>query len=173
MGRNSKSLAVGLAALIGAGGAFADPPQVSTRVGQALAGEGVKDCVGAVDRWVKVIEPQDDAYAFETVYFKNAPNGGVAAATLTETLPDGQLVVSLQAAPKASGKCDVSYAMVYAQPNQGCAEVRDGFKDWTLVEGLGPVAVLQSRNGANEEMMLSPLTTGGCEVVKRLIAYDQ
>ncbi|HEX4742984.1 MAG TPA: hypothetical protein VH353_16775 [Caulobacteraceae bacterium] len=173
MGRNTKSLAAGLAALIGAGGAFADPPQATTRLGQAFVDVGVKDCIGAVDRWVKVIEPHDEAYAFITVYSKDAPNGGVAAATLTETLSDGQMVVSLQAAPKGSGKCDVSYAMVYAQPERGCAEIRDDFKDWTFIEGLGAVAVLQSRNGPGEELILSPLTNGGCQVVKRLIAYDQ
>jgi hypothetical protein len=169
-----KHLAIAMALSLATTGSFAQTAEPQTRVTKELASEGVKDCIPQVDRWVKFIEPDDGAYAYETVYKKDAPNGGLATVTLVDNLSDGEVVTTLHAIPTASKKCDVAFTVMYGQPGRSCSELREkDFKDLKFSQTLGTVVVLEADAGPAEELLLTPLSNGGCQVVRRVTAFDE
>lgn len=134
---------------------------------------GFRDCAQAVDQVVKVAHPDENSYAYLSIWATRSANTSVGTALTTVKYIDGQAVHSTSAVKNGAGKCDVVVTSTITLMTQPCPELRASeFKDWKRYSELEDVEAYIDPNNDSHIAIFSPLGLNGCQLMRQLVAYD-
>lgn len=163
-------LVLALSALAIALPAQAQPPKA--RALQDIYKAGFKDCIPAMEKFVEFVHDDDAGYSYIGKYAIENANQSSSTAITVQRFDDGQGVASITAVKTIAGKCDVSLTHTFAVPSQTCDEIRTTvFKDWKLFTAMHESNTYQDPTTPNGHVVLSPIGTSGCLIVKNLVGF--
>jgi hypothetical protein len=161
-----KLVSVVTAFALAASQACADPTPAHTRAVQQGYDEGWHDCAPALDKVIKFIHPDDNAYAMFGHWSKDAPNTSMFT-TLTK---EGQLVTTFSATKNTAGSCDVVVTQIGVS-GDSCTKVHDDdFKDWKSYGDLDGSPIYEDPTAANDLIILTPIAAG-CLLTKQIFGF--
>lgn len=169
-GSTMHKFALALAAISVAMPAQAQAPKV--RALQDIYKAGFKDCAPAMERFVKFVHDDDEAYSFVSKFAVEDTNRSTAGAVTVERFSDSQGVASITATKNAAGKCDVVLTHTFVFPEMTCDALRaEALKDWKLFLKLNEANVYEDPTTPNGHAVVSPAGKG-CLLVKHLMGFD-
>ena len=146
-------------------------PKLSRAVQQGFD-HGFVTCAPALDQMVKFVNENDDDYAYLGVWSVKDPDKS-AFDTVTSTKDvSGNVITTFSAVPNRAGSCDVTFTMIVNSIERTCAQLRDTtFKDWKFYDDMAGPAVYEISNDIGEDVILSPIPSGGCLIVRHYVGY--
>jgi hypothetical protein len=146
----------------------AEPPL--SRAVQAGVDHGFKACAGAMDEYVKYLHENDDTYDHLGTWSKAHPDKYMFSTIISDPTSESDVVSSVSAVRNADGQCDVTFVQVVPFVDKPCAQLRETvFKDWKYYDVISKSTVLEESDFVGSYVILTPLKTGGCQVLKHFL----
>jgi hypothetical protein len=151
--------------------AQAAPTPPKTNALQDIYQGGFKACAPAMEKMVRLIHPDDAAYANLGMWSMDKTDSQMATAVTSERLEGGHAVTTFSAVKTAAGSCDVSVTYVETDLAEACAHVRENaYKAWKYVGDFNDATIYQDPTTPNSKLVLTPAGSG-CLIVKSIVGY--
>ncbi len=143
----------------------AEPP-LSRAVRQG-ADKGFKTCAPAMDRIVRFLHEDDEAYTHLGVWSTTDTDKSSFTTLTLQEFEDGRRINHVSAVQNAAGKCDTSFLSVIPVLTQTCAKLlQTEFRDWNFYAKMGEANVYEEPGNAGSNAMLAPLGEG-CLLIRQ------
>lgn len=126
-----------------------------------------------MDRLVKFMHEDEANYAFMTFWSKSKPDDSPLYTVISEPSETAHAIGAYTVVKTGAGACDGTFTWVAPITNRSCAAIRDEeLKEWKFYSDLGGAAVYEDPTMSSSTVILSPIGTTGCLMVKTFAAYS-
>lgn len=136
--------------------------------------KGFKTCAPTMDRAVKLVNEDESKYAHLGTWNLGAPDSRVFNTLTIQPYSDGTSFASVTGVQNHAGECDTVLTQVFPVLRSSCTSLRETtFKGWKYLQDLGGVPLFEPPDDQSTTVILAPLGTGGCLIIKSAVLFEK
>jgi len=153
--------------------ATAGAEEISRAIQQGID-KGFKTCAPSLDAFVKHVHSDDSKYAHLGTWSKADADRRLFNTLTIQPYADGASFAVFSGVRGLSGNCDAAMTQVLPVLGSSCTSLRETtFKTWKYLQDLGGVPIYEPVGDESTSVLLAPLGTSGCLVIKNAVGYQQ
>jgi hypothetical protein len=147
--------------------------QELSRAVQQGSEKGFKTCAPLLDRFVKHVHSDDSKYAHLGTWSKSDADRKMFSTLTVQPYSDGSIFAVFSGVRNVSERCDAVMTQVMPIPGTSCTALRETtFKSWKYLQDLGGVPIFEPPGDESTSVLLAPLGSGGCLIIKHAAGYE-